>query len=298
MSERLDPRVLFQLIASHVPDDLHENILIVGSLAAAYHFRDQLEFGGVNTKDADVIVQPAGAVAECRAIATRLLNDGWRRKDNCYPRPAPEPVRDLRAIRLYPPHSDAYFIELLAFPGAEQAEKQVWIPCQLSDGWYGVPSFRFLGLTGHNQQQAETGLRYAAPAMMALANLLSHPTLGTAMMSEAIDGRILLRSAKDLGRVLALAWLSTRDEVRAWGEEWEAALRARFPTEYPALAGQVGNGLRSLLDDADALDQARHALAYGLLAGKGVTAENLKAVGAQLLVDTIEPLGQRCANKT
>ena len=38
-------------------------------MAAAYHHRDRLIGGVVNTKDADVVIQPAGAVAECEAIA-------------------------------------------------------------------------------------------------------------------------------------------------------------------------------------------------------------------------------------
>ncbi len=49
MSWKLDPAPLFGLIARHVPSHLHENLLIVGSLAAAYHFRARLKGAGVNT---------------------------------------------------------------------------------------------------------------------------------------------------------------------------------------------------------------------------------------------------------
>jgi hypothetical protein len=49
--------------------------------------------------------------------------------------------------------------------------------------------------------------------MMAAANLLSHKELGTARMTGAIEGRSLLRSAKDLGRVLSLAWLAGPDQT-------------------------------------------------------------------------------------
>ena len=122
MSERLDPRVVFNLIAHHVPKDIHKHVLIAGSLAAAYHHREQLVDGAINTKDADVVVQPAGAVKECATIATRLLDDGWLRTVACYPRATAKPkdfatAADwLRAIRLRPRRTESFFIELLAFP--------------------------------------------------------------------------------------------------------------------------------------------------------------------------------------
>ena len=52
----LNPKVLFDLIAAHVPGALQPHILIVGSLAAAYHHRDVLQHHGINTKDAAVII--------------------------------------------------------------------------------------------------------------------------------------------------------------------------------------------------------------------------------------------------
>lgn len=44
--------------------------------------------------------------------------------------------------------------------------------------------------------------------MMALANLLEHPTIGASTMSSPIGGKTLKRANKDLGRVLAIATLS------------------------------------------------------------------------------------------
>jgi hypothetical protein len=245
MAERLDPRVIFEMLAHQIPQDLKPNVLVVGSLAAAYHHRSQLHLGAVTTKDADVIIQPAGALKECKAIAERLLADGWRKRvdwKNFPPRPAPD--GPLSAIRLSPPNSDAYFIELLGFPEQAQSEARKWVPIQLSDGWYALPCFRFLGLAAHGRLIAAEGLFYAAPRMMALANLLSHPSVGTERMSEPIGGRSLLRSAKDLGRVLALARFAAVEEIQGWSAAWEAALRATFPSEFQALAGRAGDGLR------------------------------------------------------
>ena len=130
------------------------------------------------------------------------------------------PADALRAIRLHPEASREYFIELLALPKTGQREPLVWIPVRLPDGWYGAPSHRFMCLTAVNRVRSAEGLDYASPAMMALANLLSHPTIGPHRMSEPIAGTWILRSAKDLGRVLALAWLSGRGGTAAWLDLW------------------------------------------------------------------------------
>jgi hypothetical protein len=52
------------------------------------------------------------------------------------------------AIRLSPKNSDAYFLELLAFPQEGQQEIKRSEPCQLDDGWYGLPCFRYLAPSG------------------------------------------------------------------------------------------------------------------------------------------------------
>lgn len=105
MSE-LDPDVIFTYIAAQVPKALHEHVLVIGSLAAAYSHRDKLKRTVVNTKDADVVVQPAGAVEECKTIANRLLADGWRRRDGCVARASREEVGEDDVIRLLPPPRD------------------------------------------------------------------------------------------------------------------------------------------------------------------------------------------------
>ena len=290
MADKLLPDLLFRTIAHFVPEALHEHILVVGSLAAAYYHREQLTDRGVNTKDADIVIQPAGAISESRAVAEGLLAHGWQRHEKCFAKPVPE--HPLQAIRLWPPESRAFFFELLAFPPAEQTESLQWLPVQLNDGWYGLPSFRFLGLTNFGKATSEHGIRYAVPAMMALANLLSHRRVGPELMSEAIGGRTLRRSAKDLGRVLALAWLAGRDETEAWSVSWRTALLARFPEEANELAAGAGDGLRQLLGDSSSLDEAHHAANIGLLAGKGLLPDQLRAVGLQLLADALEPLAR------
>jgi hypothetical protein len=297
VSEDVDPALLFKMLSRHLPPDLLPNAFIAGSLAAAYHFRDRLIGGVINTKDADVVVQPAGAITECQAIARRLLAEGWRRERRCIARktPTPDPGipadKWLNAVRLHPKQSDAYFLELIGLPEVGQTKPLYWAPCELDDGWYGLPCFRYMGLLAEGPESSIFGLSYASPAMMALANLLSHPTLEPHQtMGDLHYGRVIMRSAKDLGRVLALAWLTPLDELREWAPRWRQALRRRFPADQGALAQTVGLGLRRLVADADALEQARHSVDSGLLRGHGLGADQLRATAEQLeglVIDTL-----------
>lgn len=156
-----------------------------------------------------------------------------------------------------------------------------------------MPCFRYFAVTGNGPELSEEGLYYAAPAMMALANLLAHRELGTDTMSEPIGERMLLRSAKDLGRVLALAWLAGGDDVEQWLDPWRVALSECFPDDHEELSTHVGDGLRALLENADALDQARHANEVGLLRGKGVGVDELRAVAQRVLAFAVDPLARR-----
>ncbi len=49
----LSPKKIFQEVAEAVPRRYHNNIVIVGSLAAAYHFLHHDEGQAVRTKDID-----------------------------------------------------------------------------------------------------------------------------------------------------------------------------------------------------------------------------------------------------
>lgn len=286
----LDPKKLFRRLTDDIPKPLQRHIFIVGSLAAAYHFRSELDRRAVNTKDADVVLYPAGDVRSAKALASQLLGSGWTRTEACYPQSKRTPTRELRAFRLYPPGPRDYFLELLGIPGPGQSKPLVWVPVRLPDGWYGVGCFRFMRLNSLNRLRSSEGLEYASPAMMALTNLLSHPTLSRKRMSEAVGGRKLLRAAKDLGRVLSLAWLSGREGTEAWRKEWIPALRDCFPKRWRLLARGAGTGLQALLENPLALDEAHLASTVGLLNGKGVSRENLRAVGLQLQTDLLRPL--------
>jgi hypothetical protein len=229
-------------------------------------------------------------------MAEELLARSWKRHPDCYASASPEPPDKLRAIRLYPPDSTEYFVEFLNLPEVGQREIKKWIPVEVAGGWYGLPTFRFQGLSAHGRLRSEQGIEYTSPAMMTLPNLLSHPTIRPERMSQPIGGRTILRSAKDLGRVLTIAQLSARKDVEQWLDPWLHGLKACFPGEWRELARTAGSGLRELLSDEEVLGEALHTCEVGLLRGRGVTLENLAAVGEQVLVDLLEPLEDAAAS--
>lgn len=287
---RLDPVRLFRRLAEELPRSLRRHVIVVGSLAAAYQFRAKLTGGAVNTKDADVVIHPAGDVASCRAMAMRLLDAGWRRKENCTPSPKSRPADVLMAIRLYPPEHNDYFVELLGVPPAYQRRKKVWLPVRLPDGWYGVPQFRFMRLAIQGRLRAREGIEFASPSMLSLSNLLGHERVGPETMSMLYRGRQVRRAAKDLGRVLALAFLAGREGTAKWPREWLRGLKTCFPAGWRRLALAAGRGLRDLLADEVLLEEAWITIDEGLLSGLEVTVEDLRDAGARLEADALAPL--------
>ena len=287
---RLDPHALFARLARDIPTDLHPHLFVAGSLAAAYHFADRLQDRAVNTKDADVVVHPAGDVGSCRRMAERLRAIGWTPKLNpgFRPQPAPVPTDGLPFVRLFPPDSTSYFVEFLSLPPIGQKDPLHRIPIEFAEGWFAVPSFRYFVLLELHRQRSVEGLEYAVPSMMALANLLAHPVVGT----QVIEGDGRLRSAKDLGRVLAVARLTNLDELDHWARIWLDALQRCFPDDWRKLGGRAGSGLRELLAADIPMTQAQQFNETGLLSGMNVSRDMLRATGLSLLQSVLEPLEQ------
>jgi len=283
VSVTVDPSLVLRLLAADVPSTLHPNLLLAGSLAAAYHYRTDAQ-REVLTKDADLVVQPAGATSECLETARQLLEHGWRPTPAMKPGRAESPDDDLTLIRLYPPNSEIYFVELMAMPAPAQVPVKTWVRVELQgtayDGWYVVPSFRYVSLFANDAQRSEVGIHYASPALMALANMLSHQVVG----KTTIAGSNTLRSAKDLGRAITLARLATAEDLETWPAKWWAALQAHFVGEASDLARRAGDGVKALLADGDALVQAVELANTGLLVGRTVTRPQFEIAGEQLLV--------------
>jgi len=292
----LSPRKVLEQVAGAVPSACRKNIIVVGSLAAGYHFFGDSDDRPVRTKDIDCILSPRGeAVATGGILATQLLAAGWtHRTEGGFGRPqeSPVPACTLSAVRLYPPGSTAWFLELLTLPESECETGKNWLPIRLSDGYFGLSSFEFLSVAAFRPLDTELGIRYARPEMMALANLLSHRVISPDTMSTMIQDRAIKRSNKDLGRVLALARLSNDTEIERWPQQWGEALKACFPTRWRDLAMSAGEGLKQLLSSERDLEEALITCNVGLLAREPATLDQFRATGERFLQDALAPLAK------
>ena len=71
----LDPKHLLQMVASSVPDSQRDKIVVIGSIATAWAFRDVMEAAAVQTKDIDIVLHPAASAP----VTAVLLGDDWLR---------------------------------------------------------------------------------------------------------------------------------------------------------------------------------------------------------------------------
>lgn len=291
----LPARGVMQQVAGAIPKECHGEIIIVGSLAAAYHFFGKDPEGEITTKDVDGMLSPnARAIRNGKMIAERLFGAGWTlRQDSKRDRPGDSstPIDQLPILRLHPPHNTEWFLELAAAPPENNSSEKTFERLSTEKGDFTLYSFRFLALTEEDPLQSEFGILYARPEMMALANLLHHPGIAPDLIGESNDKR----SNKDLGRVLALAWLSIEQDpeaLDAWPTRWRAALQKRFPGEWRNLALRAGSGLRQLLEDKHKLelDQAARISSLSLLRGRDLGTAQLRATARRVLLEAVGPL--------
>lgn len=291
----LPARGVMQQVAQAIPKECHREIIIIGSLAAAYHFFGRDPQHEITTKDVDGMLSPnAVAVRNGRLIAERLFATGWiLRKD-------PEwgglgnssrPAEQLPILRLNPPGNTDWYFELAAAPAQGNTDAKTFERVTTGQGDFTLYSFRFLALAEEDPLESEFGIPYARPEMMALANLLHHPRIAP----DLIYGTNDKRSNKDPGRVLSLAWLSVDKDpeaLDAWHPRWQSALRKRFPNEWRDLALRAGDGLRQLVDENHKLDldHAARISNLSLLRGRDLGPENLRATGRRVLVEALGPL--------
>lgn len=289
MSE-LPARAVMQQVAEAIPPACRREFIVVGSLAAGYHFAEQMR-AELSTKDVDGMLSPnAHAVRNGKAIAEELFKARWKQREDAKRPPgnASTPTEALPFLRLHPPDNTDWFLELAAAPPQGSREPKVLQRVTTPAGDFALYSFRFLALAEEDPVETPFGILYARPEMMALANLLHHPRIAPDLIAGTNDKR----SNKDLGRVLALAWLATeqnRDALDAWPPRWLAALRKRFPDEWRDLALRAGDGLRQLIDENHKLDldEATRLCNLSLLRGRDLGPDALRATARRVLVEAL-----------
>ena len=291
----ISPAKILKDVATSIPPEFHRFIVVVGSLAAGFHYFRNDEDREVRTKDIDCVVSPrVEAVTVGKEITEHLLEVGWEPRSHDghkFPAPPQTPDAKLPGIRLYPPGHRRWFLEFLTVPDPANEANRQWMRVELRTGHAGLASFRYLSLTDFEPLPTGYGINYAQPATMALANMLSHQQIGPETMSAEIGGLAIKRSNKDLGRVLAIARLSD-EELNSWPQIWIDALESRFPTQFKDLAPIVGDGLRALLASENDLEQAVHTCNHGLLVYDAVSVKQLKLTGLRFLQDVVDVFEQ------
>jgi hypothetical protein len=100
----ISPRAVLARVASQVPEHCRGNIIVIGSLAAAYHLFAERSEALVRTKDIDCMLVPRlEAVRAGKSVADALLASGWRRPtEGQHVRPGTAATRadDLPVVRL------------------------------------------------------------------------------------------------------------------------------------------------------------------------------------------------------
>lgn len=91
-------------------------------------------------------------------------------------------------------------------------------------------------------------------------------------MSDPIEGRLIKRANKDLGRVVAMAHLCDQlDEtaVEQWPHIWQQAVQElRAPESTRAKLDTINTGMQALLDSYEDQLEALHSVNYGLLSSR------------------------------
>lgn len=301
MIDLLSPKQVLESVASALPVNSKGSVIIIGSLAAAYWFFAEDDESGIRTKDVDCMFVPhAKAVAAAEQVTEALLQAGWHQRPGAWSQPgdANTPDDQLPIVRLLPPGDAArhqWFLELLGAPRDPSAKGKELHRVETRSGHMAICSFNYLALAEIDPLVTPYGVRIARPEMMALANLLHHPRIDEARIADTEDKR----SNKDLGRVLALAYLTltkARDEgLESWHHAMGSALRQCFPDEAQDLALRACAGIRELLSSPGDLSQALAICNRGLLSSCPLDLVQFDAMGRLFVQRVAEPLEELAA---
>lgn len=269
----LDAGELLARIAERVPPELRDNVVVIGSIATAWAFRDKSGHATVATKDIDLLLRPAvEATATAGTLAQQLLHRGWRPTypNDRQPGTADTPDNELPALRLSPPgEREGWFVELLGAPLPDQAVRRTWRRFVTPIGAFALPCFRCMPVAIHAAEQTQFGIRTARPARMALAHLLEHADPDTTPISN-LPGTPP-RFTKDVGRAVSLWWLAQEQSSAAdeeWLEEWRDTLATVHSNQQALKKQDAARGLASI---RDFLPEAHAIAARSVLAPHGTT---------------------------
>jgi len=302
IDEALSPSEVLASVAAALPESARANVIVVGSLAAGHYFFAGDGARAIRTKDVDCLFSPwARAVAAAEDVTEQLLDAHWTLRENRAfgaPGSATDPVEALPRVRLLPPGADTspWFLELLSAPPnfepGDPSRKKLR-RLQTSVGDFSIASFDFLALAEWQPIRTSHEIHIARPEMMALANLLHHPRVDDTLIASTTQKR----SNKDLGRVLALAYLTVlrdrrdgADELATWPVNMWAALQDKFGATARGLAAAAGSGLEDLLSRSVDFDQALMIANLGLLASMDVDREAFRATAERVRAEVLEEL--------
>lgn len=291
----ISPSHVLWRISNSLPPADRNSVIVVGSLAAGYHFFGEAPEGQLRTKDADCMITKGKAVVVATNITEHLFADNWQlRTDGDFGAPgnAATPDDQLPVVRVYPPNEKEWFLELLSCPDDGVVSKgREFKRLITSKGHFALCAFGYFALLEYQPLETQFGIRLASPEMMALCNLLHHPIISQVVMKDEIFGRSIKRSNKDLGRVLALAYLTNErdpDALLDWPDTWRKALVDKFSSDAVELMMRAGSGLRALLASESDLAEAHYTADVGLLASRRVSFQAFRVIGERVIGDVIE----------
>jgi hypothetical protein len=282
MNDSLNANVVLYKLARALPSKHHGNIIVVGSLSAAAQLIKDAE-SELRTKDIDGMLTPnATAVVAAKEIATALIKEHWepRTDKTRFDLPADHttPQERLPVMRLRPPgdQKDDWFLELLGAPRVLTPDSEGKVRTServiTRFGHFEIPSFAYLGVTQFEPVSHPSGLFLASVATMALSNLLHHPRIENYTMFGSINGRSIKRANKDLGRVIAMAYVNDQlDEsaVEGWPATWQKALDSqKAPDSTRSRLVSINSGIQALQASREDQDEALHSVNNGLLSSR------------------------------
>jgi hypothetical protein len=128
----------------------------------------------VRTKDVDCLLSPrVRALDAGKAITEQLFDEHWTyRVTDEWPGPgdASTPDDKLPVVRLNPPRSKEWFVELLTVPESSADRNQKFSRLETTVGPFVLPSSGFLSVPEYKPIATDYGVSIARPEMMALAN--------------------------------------------------------------------------------------------------------------------------------